>query len=480
MLVERLLIGGEWLESQTGQTIDVVDPARGEQIATIARGDHRDVDRAVNSSIEAGRRGSWRTLRPSERGRILTAVAQAIRQFSDELVHLEMIDTGKPTSQARGEIESAANFFDYSASTIDKITGSTIPVGPGAFNFTVREPWGVSAQITPWNYPLHLATRGIAPALAMGNTVVLKPAEEASLSCLRFGQLALDAGLPPGVLNIVTGYGVEAGAALAAHPGINHLTFTGSVEIGTAVMKLAATNIVPVSLELGGKSPQIVFPDADLNRAIPAIVRSFVANAGQTCSAGTRLLVHASAQSRVVNALAEAVRTVRIGLPQEDPDLGPLISAKQRERVQEYVELGQAEGMSLRAGGTRPADHRLKGFYFLPTLFDNTPPTSRLFNEEIFGPVLCVTPFTGVDEAIYLANATPYGLSAAIWTESVSKAFQLAAEIQAGQVYINSFGIKENIGVPFGGYKKSGFGREKGLEAHLGYTQLKNIAVEYS
>lgn len=457
----------------------VTNPATAEVIGSVPRGASADVHRAVAGAREAV--AAWRWLPPSSRAKILSAVAAGLRAQRNELAEIEALDTGKPISQALGEVESSAKYFDYAAGAVDKITGATIPVGPGAVDFTLREPWGVSAQIVPWNYPLVLATRGIAPALAMGNTVVLKPAEDASMSCLRFAEQALTAGLPPGVLNVVTGYGAEAGAALASHPGINHLTFTGSVETGTRVMQMAAANVVPVTLELGGKSPHIVFDDADLDRAIPVIVRSFVSNAGQTCSAGTRLLVQESIHPEVVRRLRDAVEAVTVGPPERDPDLGPLISEKQRQRVRGYVEEGKRQGLKLISGGETPGPEAgLNGYYFMPTVFDDTPATSALFTEEIFGPVLCLTRFTSVSEAVELANATPYGLNTGIWTANVNRALEVAVQVRAGMVYVNSFGLKENIGIPFGGYGKSGFGREKGLEALLGYSQVKNVAISFA
>jgi aldehyde dehydrogenase (NAD+) len=472
------VIGGETHAAASGGTIPVVNPATADVIGSIPRGGADDVDLAVRAARRSTE--TWRWVPPSERYKILTSVANGIRKHADELTEAEYVDTGKPRSQARGEVETAAKYFEYAAGAVDKITGTTLPVGRGAVDFTLREPWGVSAQIVPWNYPLVLATRGIAPALAMGNTVVLKPAEDASLSCLLFARVALDSGLPPGVLNVVTGYGHEAGADLASHPDIDHLTFTGSVATGTRVMQLAAQNIVPVTLELGGKSPHIVFDDADLERAIPVILRSFVSNAGQTCSAGTRVLVQDTIHDEVLKRLKAAAESVRIGLPEDDPDLGPLISERQLARVAGFVDEGASHGHAVVTGGGRPSPATgLKGFYFLPTVFDDIPPTSRLFYEEIFGPVLCVTRFSDVAEAISLANATPYGLNTGIWTRNVSRALEVATQVKAGMVYVNSFGLKENVGIPFGGYKKSGFGREKGLEAFLGYSQVKNVAVVY-
>lgn len=479
MVDMRLVIGGESLDAASGEVIEVVNPATTEVIGSVPRGGPADIDLAVRAARGAAE--AWRWLPPSSRSSILSNMAGLLRAERDHLAELEALDTGKPMSQALAEVESSAKYFDYASGAVDKVTGSTIPVGPGAVDFTLREPWGVSAQVVPWNYPLVLATRGIAPALAMGNTVVLKPAEDASMTCVMLAELALSAGLPPGVLNVVSGYGAEAGAALASHPGINHLTFTGSVETGTRVMQMAAANIVPVTLELGGKSPHVVFDDADLDKAIPVIVRSFVSNAGQTCSAGTRLLVQKSIHSEVVRKLKGAVEAVTIGPPEQEPDLGPLISERQRKRVVDYVEHGKREGLELIAGGGVPArEAGLTGYYFLPTVFDDTPRTSRLFSEEIFGPVLCITPFETLEEAIELANATPYGLNTGVWTSSMKRALEVAVRVRAGMVYVNSFGLKENTGLPFGGYGKSGFGREKGLEALLGYSQVKNVGIGFA
>lgn len=475
----RQLISGQHLDAASGGVIDVTNPATTDLIGSIPQGSAADVDLAVQSAREAF--DEWRRQSPSYRSRVLGQIADLIRSESSDLSEIESLDTGKSISQARGEVESAAKYFDYAAGAVDKITGNTIPVESGVIDFTLREPWGVSAQIVPWNYPLVLATRGIAPALAMGNTVVLKPAEDASMSCIRFAEIALKAGLPPGVLNVVTGYGAEAGAALAGHSGINHLTFTGSVETGTRVMQLAAENVVPVTLELGGKSPHVLFDDADLDKAIPIIVKSFVSNAGQTCSAGTRLLVQDSIHTEAVRRLKHAVKMVAIGPPEKNPDIGPLISEKQLQRIKGYVEDGKKQGLNLIIGGAAP-DQRLglAGYYFMPTVFDDTPPSSNLFTEEIFGPVLCITKFKNEAEAIQLANATPYGLNTGIWTSNINRALQVAVHVKAGMVYINSFGIKENTGIPFGGYGKSGFGREKGLEALFGYSQVKNVAISFS
>lgn len=472
-------IGGRSCLGSGSERIPVVDPATRDVVGGIVRGTPDDVDEAVACARETVRSRVWSRQTPHTRAKVLQAAADLLRARSEEIATLEMVDVGKPISQARREVESAARSFEFAASAIDKVMGNTIPVESGAIDFTIREPWGVSAQIVPWNYPLTLAVRGIAPALAMGNSVVLKPAEDASLSCLRLAELLVEAGLPAGVLNVVTGLGHEVGAALAGHEGIDHVTFTGSVATGCTVMQLAARNIVPVVLELGGKSPQIVFADANLERAVPAIVRSLISNAGQTCVAGTRLLVESSAHDVVLDAITDALGRVRVGLPSEDPDLGPLISERQQRRVLEYVDLGRAEGLDLVIGGDEVSDPRLTGYYVEPTVFDGTPRSSRLFQEEIFGPVLCVTEFSEMEEAAALANDSEYGLMASIWTASLTKALSLATTLETGQVFVNTGGLTEGTAVPFGGSKRSGFGRDKGMEGMVAYSQLKNVAIRF-
>lgn len=476
----RHLIGGEWVPSASGQTFESYNPATGEVLAYLARGNAEDVDRAVRSARQRFESREWQEMSPAQRGRILLRMAEILRRRREELATLEALDTGKPISQARTDVDVAARYFEYYGGVADKVLGQVIPVQWGVLDFTLREPYGVCAQIIPWNYPIQIGARGIAPALACGNCVVVKPAEEASLTCLKLGEIALEAGLPPGALNVVTGYGPEAGAALAGHPDINHLTFTGSVETGVLVMKRAAENVVPVTLELGGKSPHLLFADADLEQALPVIQRSILQNCGQTCSAGSRLLVERSIQERVVEELERRFRRVRIGHPLEDPELGPLISEAQRRRVLGYMEVARQEGVEVRVGGKPPAGEGLTGYYFEPTLLAGVRPGTRIFTEEIFGPVLAVTPFDEVEEALHLANATPYGLVAGVWTRDLGKALYLASRIRAGQVFINTYGAGGGVELPFGGYKKSGFGREKGLEALLQYTQVKNVAIRFA
>jgi acyl-CoA reductase-like NAD-dependent aldehyde dehydrogenase len=476
---ERMLIGGEWVDAAGGGTFETRDPATGTVLAAVPRGEAPDVDRAVAAARRAFESGPWPAATPAERGRILHRISAGIRAKADELARLETLDTGKPLRQARADVEVAARYFEFYAGAADKLLGQVIPLGPGFLDYSLREPWGVCAQIIPWNYPIQIAARGIAPALAAGNCVVSKPAEETPLTALRLGAIVLEAGLPAGVLNIVTGYGEEAGAALAAHPDIDHLAFTGSVEVGTLVMQAAAKNIVPVNLELGGKSPNIVFADTDPAAAVPVVVNSIIQNAGQTCSAGSRMLVQRLVHDEWVERVSARMREVKIGPGLEDPELGPLISEGQLNRVMGYLDVAKREGAEVVTGGARPGDPKLaKGFFVEPTLVDRVKPEMRIAREEVFGPVLAVLPFDDVEEAAALANATEYGLVAAIWTRDLSRAHSLARQLKVGQVYVNTYGAGGGVEFPFGGYKKSGFGREKGLEALLTYTQVKNVCVK--
>mgnify|MGYP005840513249 CR=1 FL=1 len=473
-------IGGEWVPSASGATFESVDPATGEVLAVLARGDSADVDRAVRAARQALHSPAWSRLEPRQRVEWLYRVAAAIRERSEELARLESLDTGKPLRQARADVSVAARYFEFYAGIADKILGSTIPLGPGLLDYTLREPVGVCAIVIPWNYPIQIASRGLAPALACGNTVVLKPAEEASLTTLELAQILQRAGFPAGTVNVVTGYGEEAGAALVSHPDVDHITFTGSVETGSLVMQAAARGIKPVLLELGGKSPNIILADADLERAIPVSANAIFQNAGQTCSAASRLLVQRPVHRQVVEALTRVAEGLRLGPGIEDPDMGPIISGRQRERVLGYVAVGRDEGARVVTGGGIPADPRLaRGFYVQPTIFDEVRPGMRIAREEIFGPVLSVIPFDDLAEAIEVANGTEYGLVAGIWTQNLSAAHRLAAELKVGQVFVNTYGAGGGVELPFGGYKKSGFGREKGLEVLQHYTQVKNVCVRY-
>jgi aldehyde dehydrogenase (NAD+) len=407
-------------------------------------------------------------------------IAQALRDRAEELATLESRDNGKPLRQSRTDVQVAARYFEFFAGIADKIMGNTIPLGPGFLDYTVREPIGVSAQIIPWNYPIQIGARGVAPAIAAGCSVVLKPAEDAPMTAMRLGEIALECGLPPGVLNVLPGMGPEAGAALASHPAINQLTFTGSVSVGIAVAKMAADNVVPVVMELGGKSPNIVFADADLDLTVQGVANAIFQNAGQTCSAGSRLLVQQEVHDELVARLTERAASMRVGPGVSDPDMGPIISKKQLEMIEGYVKIGESEGAQVAAGGARPSGPHLEGgFFFQPTLLDRVSPDMRVAQEEIFGPVLSIITFDDVEEAIAIANRSQYGLVAGVWTRDINKAMAVASRIKSGQVYINTYGAGGGVELPFGGYKKSGYGREKGLESLASYTQLKNVCVKF-
>jgi acyl-CoA reductase-like NAD-dependent aldehyde dehydrogenase len=478
---EALIIDGQRVAASDGGTFEVYDPSTGDVLATVAKATKADVRRAVQSARAALESKAWAGITPAERGRLLFRMAQAIRDRAEELSTLESRDNGKPLRQARADVQVAARYFEFFAGIADKIMGNTIPLGPGFLDYTIREPIGVSAQIIPWNYPIQIGARGVAPALAAGCTVVLKPAEDAPMTALRLGEIALTCGLPPGVLNVVPGMGSEAGAALASDPDINQLTFTGSVEVGTLVAKMAADNIVPVVMELGGKSPNIVFADADLEMAVQGVANAIFQNAGQTCSAGSRLLVEQKVHDALLDRLVSKAKSMRVGPGVSDPDMGPIISKRQLETIEGYVKIGAVEGARIAVGGSRPEDPSLsRGFYYSPTLLDDVAPQMRVAQEEIFGPVLAIISFDELDEAADLANRSQYGLVAGIWTRDINKALSLAARIKAGQVYINTYGAGGGVELPFGGYKKSGYGREKGLEALASYTQLKNVCVKFA
>jgi aldehyde dehydrogenase (NAD+) len=480
-MIEQLVIDGQRTAAADGGTFEVCDPSSGGLLATVAKATNADVDRAVTAAQRALESKAWGGAAPAERGRIMLRIAQALRDRAEELATLESRDNGKPLRQSRADLQVAARYFEFFAGIADKIMGNTIPLGPGFLDYTVREPIGVSAQIIPWNYPIQIGARGVAPALAAGCAVVLKPAEDAPMTALKLGEIALECGLPPGVLNVLPGLGPEAGAALAGHPGINQLTFTGSVEVGIMVAKMAADNVVPVVMELGGKSPNIVFADADMDATAQGVANAIFQNAGQTCSAGSRLLVQRSAHDELVARLVERAKSMRVGPGVSDPDMGPIISRKQLETIEGYVKIGTNEGASLAAGGARPSDPALgNGFFFQPTVLDKVSPGMRVAQEEIFGPVLAVMTFEDVEEAIAIANRSQYGLVAGVWTRDINKAMTIASRVKAGQVYINTYGAGGGVELPFGGYKKSGYGREKGLESLASYLQIKNVCVKFS
>ncbi|MDV2884968.1 aldehyde dehydrogenase family protein [Alkalihalophilus pseudofirmus] len=475
---EKMYIDGNWLNASNKEMIEVVNPESQEVITAIPRGQKQDVAHAVTAAKKVFDSESWQSLKPSQRGRALNEIAANLRENKSELANIETSDTGKPLSQSENDVENSARYFEYYAGMADKMFGETIPVEPGILDYTIREPIGVSAQIIPWNYPLQIASRSIAAAIATGNTVVVKPAEDASLSILALGKLIADNETLKSALQIVTGYGHEAGDALINHPDIDHITFTGSYDTGVKVMMAAAKQIVPVTLELGGKSPHIVFEDSDLDEAAKVIVRSFIQNAGQTCSAGSRLIVHHTVKEQLLTKLVKLIESISIGPGADNNDLGPIITKKQFDRIQAMVEQAKLEGANVITGG-RPAEIiHSKGFYYLPTILDRISPKSEIAQEEVFGPVLTVFDFETESEAIDLANGTAYGLVTGVWTKDISRAHRVSNKVKSGQVFINNYGAAGGVEMPFGGYKKSGIGREKGVEALQNYTQLKNIAVK--
>jgi aldehyde dehydrogenase (NAD+) len=462
--MKHMFIGGRWTAARDGRMLPVVAPADGEAFDHIARGTSHEVDLAV-AAARTALDGPWGRMTATERGRVLVKIGEMVLAHEEELAQIEARDTGKPMTTARNDIKVLGRYFEFYGSAADKVHGETIPFVAGHQESLVREPLGVTAHIIPWNYPAQMLGRTVAPALAMGNATVLKPAEDTSLSALRFAELATAAGLPEGALNIVTGLGEEAGAALAAHPGIDFISFTGSNEVGTLVQQAAARNAVKCVLELGGKSPQIVFEDVDIERAVPIVVRAIVQNAGQTCTAGSRLLVQRSLFEHFTGRVAEAFAKVRVGTPAMDLDCGPLMNPAQQRRVQRYIDQARAAGIAVLAEGSIAADAPRTGYYVKPTLFGPVPRDAALAREEVFGPVLAAMPFDDEADAIRLANGTDYGLLAAVWTENAGRLQRVAKAVKAGQVFMNCYGAGGGVELPFGGTKRSGHGREKGLLA---------------
>jgi aldehyde dehydrogenase (NAD+) len=470
-------INGKWVAAASGETLPVINPATGETFDTLARGDARDVDRAV-AAARAALSGPWGRMAATERGRILLKMSSLILERAEEFAQLEARDTGKPMSQARNDIQVAARYCEFYAGAADKVHGEQIPYLNDFHVVVLREPYGVTAHILPWNYPAQMFGRSIVPALAMGNAAVLKPSEDACMTPLAFAEVAKQAGLPDGALNVVTGLGEEAGAALTAHRDIDFVTFTGSPEVGTLVQKAAADRTLKVVLELGGKSPQIVFDDADLDRAATFILKAITQNAGQTCSAGSRLLVQRSIYESFMQRVAENFSKSLAGTPEQDRDCGPLINAAQKERVEGYIRRAREAGIPLLAQGKVADGVHAGGYYVAPTLFGEVPRNHQLACEEVFGPVLAAIPFDTEEDAIELANATDFGLLAGVWTRDGGRQTRVAKQMKCGQVYINSYGAGGGVELPFGGVKRSGHGREKGFLALEEFCTVKTV-VQY-
>jgi len=479
-----MLINGQWVQAASGKTFPTYDPSTGEILAEVAEGDREDIDRAVKAARAAFDRGPWRRMHPSERGKLMWKLAELIDSHTQEFAELESLDNGKPLTIARAaDVPLAADMFRYMGGWATKIEGSTIPLSvpytPGAryHAYTVREPIGVVGQIIPWNFPLLMAAWKLGPALASGCTVVLKPAEQTPLSALLLGELIIEAGFPAGVVNIVTGFGETAGAALAAHPDVDKIAFTGSTEVGRLIVHAAAGNLKKVTLELGGKSPNVILKDADLAMAIPGAASAIFFNHGQCCCAGSRLYVDQSIYDEVVEGVAGEARKIHIGPGMDSrTQLGPLVSDEQLKRVCGYIESGFQQGAKALTGGHQVGS---KGYFVEPTVLVNTKPSMKVVQEEIFGPVVTAMPFKDLEELVPMANDSAYGLAAGIWTRDINKAHQVAEELRAGTVWINCYNIFD-AALPFGGYKQSGWGREMGKEALELYTETKAVCARYA
>lgn len=476
----RALINGLQCDASSGETIEMICPSTGLPFATIPRCSAADVGKAVSSAKAALGSPEWASLSAGQRGERLHRLAELIAQNRDRLAELESRDTGKPLSQGYGDIDTAAQYFRFYGGAADKVTGETLPIVTDHLAMTVREPHGVVASIVPWNYPMQIFARVAGAALAMGNTLVVKPAEDACLSVIETANLALEAGFPAGVLNILTGLGEEAGAALSFNPEVDFITFTGSPDVGSMIQSAAARNHIGCTLELGGKSPQIVFEDANLDKALPVIQDCLLKNGGQTCSAGSRVLVHQSCWDEVVDKLRTGFRSSVAGPYKDDRDLGPLINASQLRRVNAFCQQAEADGILLLGEGTIAPDAPADGFYTTAKVYGPVPVEHPLAQDEVFGPVLSLIPFRTEEEAIRIANATDYGLVAGVWTSDISRATRVAKAIRSGQVFVNTYGAGGGVELPFGGVKKSGHGREKGFEALKEFSVLKTIVVSHA
>jgi phenylacetaldehyde dehydrogenase len=476
----KMLINGQWVEAASGKTFPTYNPATGEVLARVAEGDREDIDRAVKAARAAFETGPWSKMTPSERGRLLWKLGDLLEQNLEEFAELEMLDNGKPLKIARiADVPLAVDLFRYMAGWATKIEGNTIPISAGGGSakflaYTLREPVGVVGQIIPWNFPLLMAAWKLGPALAAGCTVVIKPAEQTPLTCLRLGELVQEAGFPNGVVNIVPGYGETAGAALAAHPDVDKIAFTGSTEVGKLILQAASGNLKKVSLELGGKSPNVVFGDGDVKSAIAGSASAIFFNHGQCCCAGSRLYIEKSIFDEVVDGVSAKARKINVGPGWEaSTDMGPLVSEEQLNRVCNFLESGVSEGAKAVVGGERHGD---KGYFVQPTVLVNTNENMKVVREEIFGPVVTAIPFSDHEEVVKQANNTVYGLAAGIWTRDISKAHRLASQLRAGTVWINCYNVFD-AALPFGGYKQSGWGREMGHDVLELYTEVKAVCT---
>lgn len=472
----KMTIGGKQLDAASGRVFEAIDPSTGQAVAEVPRGESPDVDAAVNAAREAFEDRRWSGLRPGKRAEILFKLGELIKRHVPELSQLEALDSGKPIALASGEIWAAGEAFRYFSGWPTKVFGETNPTDDKMFVYSLREPVGVCAGIIPWNFPLIMAAWKVAPALAFGNTVVLKPAEQTPLTALRLGQLALEAGVPEGVVNVVSGFGEEAGAALAAHNNVDKIAFTGSTEVGKKILAASTGNLKRVTLELGGKSPNIVFSDADMRRAAKGSMMGVFSNSGQICTAGSRILVEKNIHDEFVDSLVSATESMKLGPGlDEETGLGPVVSAEQLERVTRYIDIGRSEGAELVTGGER-ATELGDGYFVRPTVFTGVRNDMQIAQEEIFGPVAAVIEVDDVEHAIAVANDTIYGLAAAIWTTDLAKAHRVARGIRAGTVWVNTAGLYDPA-VSFGGFKQSGYGRELGLHSMEAYTEQKSIWI---
>lgn len=471
--VEFAIIGGQRVGAE--RTVEVMNPSSGQVLAVTVDCGPKEIDLAVQAAITA--QCSWKKVAVAERSRLLRKVSTLILRDLEQLAGLESLQTGKPLAQGRRDTELTARYFDFYASAIETFYGSSFLLDERTQVITSFEPHGVTAHIIPWNYPLQILGRSLAPALATGNCTVVKPAEESPLTTLKLAELVLEAGLPEGAMNVVPGMGETAGAALVSHPGIAHISFTGSVEVGRIIAHAAAELLIPATLELGGKSPNIVFADADLDKAAPIIANSILQNGGQTCSAGSRLLVESSVHDDLVGRLKEIFSRVDVGPSLENPTLGPLITANQRDRVMNYIKIGSTEGDLVSGGSPLSGGNLGDGYFVEPAIIDGVSPQSRIFQEEIFGPVLAVTSFDGIDQAIEFANASNFALVAGVWTTNVNTAQRMIREVVSGQVFVNAYGASGGVELPFGGFKESGYGREKGAEGLRGFVQIKTSVI---